>query len=245
MYREHITHHSEYLNRDMNILIHGTGGTPILVFPCQDSMCNNFEEFGMIDTLQDYLEEEKIQLFSVDTVDKESFSDTYGDKKHRIWIQECYYNYIIEEVLPLIREYNPNLPLVTGFSLGASHAAIVFLRRPDLFKGVLGLSGCYDTAHFFDNQVDELIYNNSPVHFLANMPTTHPYINLYNKKKIVFSVGQGRWNGEGIRTVKILDEIFQQKGINAWCDLWGYDVDHDWPWWKIMIRYFLPYLLEE
>ena len=33
------------------------------------------------------------------------------------------------------------------------------------------------------------------------------------------------------------------KGIGAWCDFWGYDVEHDWPWWKKQIRYFLPYLL--
>ena len=26
-------------------------------------------------------------------------------------------------------------------------------------------------------------------------------------------------------------------------DFWGYDVEHDWPWWKKQIRYFLPYLL--
>ena len=43
-------------------------------------MCDNFENFGMIDVLQDYIDGGKIQLFSVDTVDKESWSDTWGDK---------------------------------------------------------------------------------------------------------------------------------------------------------------------
>ena len=33
----------------------------------------------------------------------------------------------------------------TGCSLGATHAANMMLRRPDLFMGCIGLSGYYDT----------------------------------------------------------------------------------------------------
>jgi esterase/lipase superfamily enzyme len=38
--------------------------------------------------------------------------------------------------------------------------------------------------------------------------------------------------------------IFQKKGIHAWCDFWGYDVSHDWDWWKKQSRYFLPKVLD-
>ena len=51
-YRE-TTWYSDRVNRHMNIKIYGWGGTPILVFPCQDSMSNNFADFGMIDTISD------------------------------------------------------------------------------------------------------------------------------------------------------------------------------------------------
>ena len=123
----------------MHVLVYGYTGVPIIVFPCQDSMCDNFENFGMIDVLQDYIDGGKIQLFSVDTVDKESWSDTWGDKGYRAWVQECYYRYIVDEVLPMVHEINGTgqLPLTLGCSLGATHAAIVFFRRPDLFGGVL------------------------------------------------------------------------------------------------------------
>ena len=47
----------------------------------------------------------------------------------------------------------------------------------------------------------------------------------------------------GIRTQRILDESFRAKGIAAWCDFWGFDVNHDWPWWKKMYQYFLPHVL--
>ena len=28
-------------------------------------------------------------------------------------------------------------------------------------------------------------------------------------------------------------------GIDAWIDYWGYDVNHDWPWWYKQMNYFL------
>lgn len=247
MQKIHEKHYSQALKRDMNILVYGERGIPFLAFPCQDAMCDNFENFGMIDTLSDYLENGQIRLFCVDTVDQQSWSDTGGDKEYRAYIQEQYYHYIVDEALPFIQEkYHLNsLPYTIGFSLGATHAAIFFLRRPDLFAGVLGLSGCYDAPHFWDNWCNSVLYHNSPVHFLSQMPLNHPYIDLYNQRKIILSIGQGAWQREGIRTINILKDIFEQKGIHAWIDLWGYDVDHDWPWWKKQIRYFLPFLLDE
>ena len=246
MQRFELTQYSHHLNRDMHILVHGHTGMPLLVFPCQDSMCDNFESFGMVDLLSDYIDGGRIQLFTVDTVDKESWSDVFGDKGHRAWIQECYYHYIVDEAVPYIMEINGTgqLPIPLGCSLGATHAAIVFLRRPDLFSGMLAMSGCYDAPHFWDGWCDETLYNNSPVHFLENMPADHYYIPMYNQKKIIFCVGQGAWENEGIRTTKQIRDIFNRKGIHGWVDLWGYDVNHDWPWWKKQIRYFLPFLLD-
>lgn len=247
MERRELSWYSQYLQRNMNMIVYGQAGVPFIVFPCQDSMCNNFEEFQMIDTLSDYLDNNQIQLFCVDTVDKESWSDTFGNKEHRAQIQENYYHYIVDEVVPFMyNEYHiTSRPFATGCSLGATHAAIVFFRRPDIFEGVIGLAGCYDAPHFFDGWCNETLYDNSPVHFLKNMPIDHPYIDLYNQRKIILSVGQGRWNKEGIRTIEILRTIFQNKGIHGWIDLWGYDVDHDWPWWKKQYRYFLPYILDD
>jgi esterase/lipase superfamily enzyme len=27
--------------------------------------------------------------------------------------------------------------------------------------------------------------------------------------------------------------------VPAWFDYWGYDVNHDWPWWRRQLPYFL------
>jgi esterase/lipase superfamily enzyme len=227
----------------MHIMIYGQGGMPILSFPTQDSQCNNYEDFGMIAELADFIDGGRIQLFVVDTVDAESWSPKGGDKEWRAARQEQYFHYITEEAVPFIRSRNAQTPAVIGFSMGADHAVITFLRRPDLFCGVIALSGVYDADYFFDGWMNPTLYNNAPERFLPNMPADHPYIRLYNERRMILCCGQGAWEEDGVRTLRHLERVFREKGIHAWCDFWGYDVSHDWPWWFRQMRYFLPFLL--
>ncbi len=246
MYREELTRWSRHLDRDMHMMVYGHDGLPFLAFPTQDSMCHNLEEFGMIHCLSDYLENGRIRLFVVDTVDRESWSPKHWDNGQRAARQEQYFRYITEEAVPLILEWTGGrLPMTTGMSMGANHALISFLRRPDLFSGVLALSGVYDTDVFFDGWMDETLYMSSPERFLPNMSPDHPYIALYNQKRMILCVGQGAWEEDGIRSLRYLESVFRDKGIHAWCDFWGHDVNHDWPWWFRQMRYFLPIILDE
>ena len=227
-------------------MCYGEGGTPVLAFPTQNASCDSLEGFGLVAQLKRYIDDGKLQLFVVDTVDRESWSDLRGDNERRANRQEQYYHYIVDEVQPLIRRGNASaLPLVMGLSLGALHAAIVFLRRPELFGGLLALSGVYDSRCFFGDWYNDTLYDNAPERFLANMPADHDYIEIYNQKPLIFCVGQGAWEDDGVRTLLNLQRIFNEKGILAWCDFWGHDVNHDWPWWFKQVRYFMPYLLRE
>jgi esterase/lipase superfamily enzyme len=54
--------------------------------------------------------------------------------------------------------------------------------------------------------------------------------------------GQGAW--EEAWSTRAVDQYFQRLGIHIWVDYWGYDVNHDWPWWYKQANYFLPYLLD-
>ena len=132
--------------------------------------------------------------------------------------------------------------MVFGCSLGASHAANLYFRRPDLFDRLLALSGIYTAEYGFGSYMDDMVYNNSPVHYLANMPADHPYIDLYNQKKAVICTGQGPW--EIPDCTRHLQSILNSKGIHAWVDYWGYDCEHDWPWWYKQVAHFVPYLLD-
>ena len=80
---------SPSLGRDMEFKVYGHGGKPALVFPCQNGRFFDWEGFGMLETLGDYLEDGKLQLFTVDTIDAETVSLVEGnpyDRVRRHWL---------------------------------------------------------------------------------------------------------------------------------------------------------------
>ncbi len=241
---------SQALGRDMECKVYGHGGRPVLFIPCQDGRFFDFENFSMTDTWAPWIESGKCMVFSVDTMDKETWSNKTGDPRWRAERHEQWMAYLCDEMVPFMRrmvnerngwEGYPGV-IAFGCSLGATHAANLFFRRPDLFDGMLALSGIYDAAYGFDGYMDDLVYLNSPVHFLEGMSPDHPNIQRYNNGKGIICVGLGAW--EQPETTRRVDELCRQKGIQIWVDYWGHDVNHDWPWWHKQVTYFAPFLLD-
>ncbi len=129
--------------------------------------------------------------------------------------------------------------MTCGCSMGGVHAGVFFFRRPDLFDAMISMSGLFDAQYFFGDYMDNLVYDNSPVHFLPNMPQDHPWMDLYRRSKIILCCGQGPWEDDLLHGTRVLDGILTEKGIPHWADYWGFDVAHDWPWWKKQFPYFL------
>lgn len=246
MHTEYIKEYSPILNRDVEFKRYGHGGKPCLVFPPQDGKFYNYEDFKMIDELEDYINEGKLQLFCVDSIDLETWSDIEGDPRKRIELQEKWFEHISYEMIPKIYTTTCRSDLiVTGCSMGGAHAGILFFRRPDLFDTLISLSGVFNASMFFGEYMDDLVYNNSPVHFLKNMPLDHYYLELYRQKNIIVCIGQGAWEEELIPSNKELESILKEKNVPAWVDFWGYDVSHDWDWWRKQIRYFMEKIINK
>ncbi|MGM9619273.1 MAG: esterase family protein [Oscillospiraceae bacterium] len=242
--------YSPALGRDMECKVYGHAGRPVLFIPCQDGRFFDFENFHMTDVWAPWIETGRVMVFAIDTLDRETWSDKGGDPYWRIRRYEQWIAYITDEMVPFMRamasERNgwegESGVLAFGCSLGATHAANLYLRRPDLFDRLLALSGIYTADYGFGGYMDEVVYQNSPVHYMANLPADHPYVEMYNRQKAVICAGQGPW--EVPETTCRLRDIFAEKGIHIWVDLWGYDVAHDWDWWYKQVAYFLPYLLD-
>lgn len=244
MLTEYKREYSPILDRDVEFKIYGHTGKPCLVFPSQDGTFSNFEDFKMIDFLAEYINQGKLQLFCVGSVDRETWSNKNGDPRYRAELQEKWFNHISNEMVPYINSYTGRKDLiVTGCSMGGAHSGILFFRRPDLFDTLISLSGAFDASMFFGNYMDDLVYNNSPVHFLQNMPWNHPYLDLYRQKNIIVCIGQGAWEEDLIPSNKELERILKEKQVPAWFDYWGYDVAHDWDWWQKQIVYFMDKIL--
>ena len=246
---EYYNEYSPAMGKNMECKIYGHKGRPVLFIPCQDGRFFDFENFHMTDVWAKWIDAGEVMVFSIDTVDKESWSDKNGDPYWRIRRYEQWIKFITDEFAPFMQSVanerngwngKPGI-MVFGCSLGATHAANLYFRRPDIFDRLLALSGIYTAEFGFGDYMDGVVYENSPVHYLANMPYDHPYISMYNQKKAVICVGQGAW--EVPDETRRLQNILRDKGINVWVDYWGNDCNHDWDWWYKQVEYFVPYLI--
>ena len=241
---QYFKHYSANLNRDMEFKVYGHGGRPVLFIPCQAGRFFDFENFHMTDYWGKWIEEGRCTVYSIDTNDNEAWAAQGADNRWRIENHERWYNYVVDELVPTIHSMSGDQGIMTfGASMGAMHAANLFFRRPDLFDSVFAISGLYDPLDFFGDYMDDLLYNNCPVNYLANMPQDHHSIDMYNHRKILIVVGQGKWEGPLIESTRRLENVMRSKGIHGQVEYWGYDVDHDWPWWYKMVEHYVPQFL--
>ena len=224
--------YSQNLNRDMEYKIYGDQGHAMIAFPSQDGRFFDYAERGMIHELSPWIEAGRLRVICVDGIDWETWSNMGGDNRWRIEQQERYFHYITDELMPNIRYWDGETMMVTGCSLGAMHAAIAFFRRPDLYDTLIAMSGLFHAGYSFPNYSDDLTYANSPQDFLRQMPDDHPWMQLYRQRRIIFTIGQGRWEEDTLWSTREMDTILAQKHVPAWFDYWGFDSDHDWPWWR-------------
>ena len=243
-------HWSSHLNREMEFKVYGHAGRPVMFIPCQAGRFWDFEGFNMDKTWAPWIESGEVMVFACDSIDNEAWAALGQDKRWRIENHEKWFRYITLELVPAINHiaYQANgfhQGIMTfGASMGAMHAANLFFRRPDLFDSVFAISGIYDSYDSFGDYMDDILYNNCPVYYLANMPQDHYYMDMYRNRKILIVVGQGRWEEILVDSTRRLEHVLRSKGIPARVEYWGYDVDHDWPWWFRMVEHYVPQLLD-
>lgn len=232
---------SPSLQQQMDVVSYGHDGKPILVFPPQGGVARDFANFGMVEACRSFIDGGRIRLFSVDSVDNQSWANFGAHPADRARRHEDYDRYIMNEVRPFIAAQCGGSGIkcfTTGCSMGGYHAANFFFRHPDFFDGMISLSGLFQLSIFIGDYVDDNVYFNTPLYYLPGLGDRW-YLDAYAQSKIVVCSGQGAWEEQMIADARALKEILQRKGIPHWIDLWGADVCHDWPWWQRQLPYFL------
>ena len=137
MQTRYFKEYSPALGRDMECKVYGHAGRPMLFVPCQDGRFFSFEDFHMSDTMAPWIEDGRLMVIAVDTIDQETWSNKSGDPWWRIRRHEAWMNHLFNEIVPfgqhLARVANgwdghPAL-IAFGCSLGALHAENLYLRR--------------------------------------------------------------------------------------------------------------------
>ncbi len=241
------TMYSGCLRREMELKSYGHAGKPVVVFPSSGGRFFEYEDFQMVDACGPFIEQGIIRLYTPDSIDRESWLDSEKEPGYRARRHNAYDAYIVDELLPFIRSdsgYEGKL-LATGCSMGGYHAVNFFFRHPDVFDTLIALSGIYDARFFVGESTGDFdVYINSPVDYLADMHDPW-YLERYRQGDIIICTGLGAWEEDSIRDTVSMQRVLEKIGVPAWIDYWGYDVDHDWPWWRVQIAYFLQELVNQ
>lgn len=239
------------LGRDMEYKRYGYAGRPVVVFPTSQGTFYQFEDQGAVGSLGELIDAGRIQLFTIDGVDSESFFDKGGEHAGRIARHEAYFRYVRNEALPefghIAAASNGGQslkPIFTGCSMGAFHAANFVFRFPDVTSGVVALSGVYSTKGFLGDDLSGDIFYNSPLDYLANLedPAT---LDEIRSLRLIICCGRGAWEEPMITETHALERVLAEKDIPAWVDFWGTDVAHDWVSWHKQLPYFFGRWLDE
>lgn len=234
---------SPRLGISMPIVSYGTRGRPLLLFPTAAADYLENERFFLVKAVEPAIMAGRIRLFSIDSINSHAWMDRSLPIREQARRQAIYSAYVEEEVVPYIRNAvgNPSARIgTTGASFGAFHAANALFRRPDLFDTLIGMSGFYDLdPGYLKGYSDENAFFNNPAWFLRGL-SGGPLNTLRHHSRIVIATGQGAY--EAPHASRNLSNILKARGIPHKLDLWGNDVNHDWPWWRKMLPHFIDEL---
>jgi esterase/lipase superfamily enzyme len=231
--------HSPRLNKHMEIATYGHYGFGLLLIPTAAADYLEYERFLLLDAISKYINEGKVKVFSINSINTESWMNRHMYPRHKAIRHQQFNDYVYHEVIPYIKMHtSDDTPIITcGASFGALHSMNMFLKRPDIINGVIAMSGCYDLSSYTDGYYDDDVYFNSPEHYMPNLNDDNYLSKIRHAQKIIISTGSG--NYETPDASRRFSAILHGKNIGHELDIWGHDMPHDWDTWRKMLPYYL------
>jgi esterase/lipase superfamily enzyme len=237
MQREYHKWYSPILGREMELLLFGTAGRPVIAFPTSFGRFYQDEDFSLVSTLHERFESGELQMACVDSVDMESWYNRQIPPADRAARHNQYEQYLIQEVIPFFQERNARVGWelnVTGASFGAYHSVNFAFRHPDVVHRILAMSGAYSLEFLTSSGGEQGVYFNSPLDYIPNLHDDW-YLSRMRQQDIILAVGS-----EDIcrASTEQLSRDLWAKAVPNNLDIWG-GAWHDWPWWKMMALKYL------
>jgi esterase/lipase superfamily enzyme len=239
--REFFGWHSPRLALDMPIVRYGRAGHPLLLFPTAMADYLEAERFFLIKSIEPHILAGRVQVFSIDSINRLAWMNDAVPPRESARRHALYAGYVEEEVVPHVRRAvgDPGARLgVTGASFGAYYAASTFFRRPDLFDTLVAMSGFYDLGDsYLRGHFDDNVYFHNPLSFLPNLGPGEALDALRTRSQVHIVTGRGPY--EAPDASRRLAGVLGALGVPHNLDLWGFDVNHDWPWWRRMLPHYV------
>jgi esterase/lipase superfamily enzyme len=223
---------SPSLGKDMELAVYGESGTPVIGIPTRGATCKQWEEFEMTDSISYQLENGFNQLFVLPSIDNEALLNENASPEQRVIRQQQYESYIVEEVVPFIKNQNSiKYIIIAGADFGGYHAITTALKYPELFGKSIGISGIYDIRPYMDDYYDDDVYYSNPMDFVPNL----------NKKSLLDKVQDVDFRLVSFESDKRIDDavrmdkVMRMKFLDHDLDIWS-DGGDEWKLWPQMLK---------
>lgn len=231
MQEQYIKWYSPNLSKDIEMLVFGHSGYPVLLFPTSMGRYYQNKDFGLIQSAEWFINNGKVKIYCIDSIDELSWYNKNIHPAERVKNHIWYDKMLREELVPRMQvEGNCHQIAVAGCSFGGYHAANFAFRYPDIVAYVFSMGGAFDIRMQLDGYYDENCYFNNPVDFIPHLQ--HPDI-----WKMGIALGVGEHDFCRPQNER-LSAILAQKGIQHWLDIRP-NYDHDWPAWREAFPHYL------
>lgn len=223
--------YSPTLSKDIEMLVFGHAGYPLVLFPTTMGRFFECKNMKLIESAKWFLEEGLVQIYCPDSINELSWYDKGIHPADRVKNHMWYDQFIMDEVVnPICQDRGIQKVAIAGVSFGGYHAANFAFKHPERVSHMFSLSGSFDIKSFLDGYYDDNVFFNNPVDFLPG--SNHP--DLWNMKIIL---GTSDWD-ICLEANQTLAKLLTDKNIPFWFDerKWA---EHDWPIWREMFPHFL------
>ncbi|WP_353675914.1 esterase family protein [Rosettibacter primus] len=222
------------------MLVFGSSGYPIILFPPEKGKYFDCKDAGLISSVENFLDNDKIKIYCPDTIDLESWYNFNVNPSERVKKHIIYEKIILNEVIEFAKyETERKVVGVAGCSFGGYHALNLAFRHPDVINSVISMGGFYDIKQFIFGHYDDNCYFNNPFDYMPNLEDNW-YLDKIKSMKIFLGVGE--WD-LAIHENKRMSEILSLKNINHQFDVYSAS-GHDWQVWKNMFPIYISKIIE-
>lgn len=234
MKEEYHKWYSPTLSKDIEMLVFGHAGYPVILFPTTSGRYYECKDFKLIDSVKWFLDEGLVQIYCPDSINELSWYNKEIHPAERVKNHIWYDKFILDEVVSTIcHEKGLSKVAVAGPSFGGYQAANFAFKHPEKVSHMFSMSGAFDIKSFMDGYYDDNVFFNNPMDFLPG--SNHP--DLWNMNIVL---GVGEWD-ICLESNQKLAKILSDKNIPFWFDerKWA---EHDWPIWRQMFPHYLSKL---
>ena len=120
MQERYIKWWTPYLSREFEMLVFGSGrGLPLIIFPTSFGRYHQNKDFGMVDSVAWFVDNDRVTVYCPDSLDLDSFYNKSIHPADRIRTHIAYENVIVHDVVDFgRREASTHRVGVCGASLG-------------------------------------------------------------------------------------------------------------------------------